>query len=221
MPQKAEKKAKPQKREKLFHPQSRKADQLVRAQHRKSKLEDLTKARKKKQSKQVDILSFFYDHLPPEGVASLTLPELHSIIRDVWLTRHDAELEEEKKSRRKGRPKSAREENLEAVKLTEAEHYRTGFEVIDLTDVANVALFRQWDRKDAAFIKQLRYIRVCSSLPDVFTLSRPGLHPSLKKADTITSEDTEMAVDEDEAPLLLEPPSRFSSTIMTMDEIPA
>lgn len=41
-------KAKGQKKEKLFHPQSRKADQLVRAQHRQSKLVNLAKSRKEK-----------------------------------------------------------------------------------------------------------------------------------------------------------------------------
>lgn len=56
----------------------------------------------------------------------LTLPELHELVSDVWLTRHDAELEEERVARRKGRPKSTKERKLEEVKLREAEEYRTG-----------------------------------------------------------------------------------------------
>ena len=56
----------------------------------------------------------------------LTLPELHELVSDVWLTRHDAELEEERAARRKGRPKSTKERKLEEVKLREAEEYRTG-----------------------------------------------------------------------------------------------
>ena len=56
----------------------------------------------------------------------LTLPELHELVSDVWLTRHDAELEEEREARRKGRPKSTKEQKLEEVKLREAEEYRTG-----------------------------------------------------------------------------------------------
>ena len=56
----------------------------------------------------------------------LTLPELHELVSDVWLTRHDAELEEERAARRKGRPKSTKEQKLEEVKLREAEEYRTG-----------------------------------------------------------------------------------------------
>jgi translation machinery-associated protein 16 len=56
----------------------------------------------------------------------LTLPELHELVSDVWLTRHDAELEEERAARRKGRPKSTKEQKLEEVKLREEEEYRTG-----------------------------------------------------------------------------------------------
>jgi translation machinery-associated protein 16 len=56
----------------------------------------------------------------------LTLSELHELVADIWLTRHDEELEEERAARRKGRPKSTKEQKLEQVQLREAEEYRTG-----------------------------------------------------------------------------------------------
>ena len=56
----------------------------------------------------------------------MTLEELHGIIKGIWLTRHDVELEAEQGARRKGRPKSAKEMKLEEIKLREAEEYRTG-----------------------------------------------------------------------------------------------
>lgn len=56
----------------------------------------------------------------------MSLDELHGVIKDVWLTRHDSEIEEEKAARRKGRPKSAKEFKLEEEKLREIEEYRTG-----------------------------------------------------------------------------------------------
>ena len=56
----------------------------------------------------------------------MTLPELHELVADAWLTRNDAELEEEQAARRKGRPKSTKERKLEELKLREAEEYRTG-----------------------------------------------------------------------------------------------
>ena len=73
----------------------------------------------------VDVLGFFYSTLPPEG--ELSLDELHLIIRDIWLPRHDEDLEQERAKRRKGRPKSTKEGQIEELKIREAEEYRTGF----------------------------------------------------------------------------------------------
>jgi hypothetical protein len=73
----------------------------------------------------VDILGFFCLALPPEG--ELSLEELHLIVGDIWLTRHDGDLEQERARRRKGRPKSAKEIQIEELKIREAEEYRTGF----------------------------------------------------------------------------------------------
>ena len=42
------------------------------------------------------------------------------------MKRFDEDLEEERKSRRKGRPKSTREIKIEELKLQEGELYRTG-----------------------------------------------------------------------------------------------
>lgn len=68
---------------------------------------------------------FFYSTLPPEG--ELSLDELHLIVRDIWLPRHDKDLEQERAKRRKGRPKSTKETQIEELKIREAEEYRTGF----------------------------------------------------------------------------------------------
>ena len=99
----------------------------------------------------------------------LTLPELLELVSDVWLTQHDAELEEERAARRKGRPKSAKEEELEQVKLLEAQEYRTGMGehilclkrdlrsntissgVPDLRHPENVPLCRTRDQREVAF----------------------------------------------------------------------
>ena len=62
--------------------------------------------------------------MPEEGI--LSLQDLHHIISDVWLTRFDEDLEKEKSTRRKGRPKSSKEIKLEELKLRETELYRTG-----------------------------------------------------------------------------------------------
>lgn len=71
------------------------------------------------------MFNFFYHAMPPDREV-LTLEELHEIIQDLWLTRHDVELEAEKVARRKGRPKSVNQIKLEEIKLRESEEYRTG-----------------------------------------------------------------------------------------------
>jgi translation machinery-associated protein 16 len=176
--------------------------------------------------------------MPPEG-GVLTLGELHDIIKDVWLIRHDVELEAEQAARRKGRPKSPKEMKLEEIKLREAEEYRTGMgkmhgnfifykpltklcaEVVDLTHAPTVKLFRGWDQREFAYIQMLRFIRISSSNPLEFTVSKPGKHYSLRKDDNADlSRDQEMDTigDTSVQDFLAEPPARFSSTIMAMDE---
>lgn len=68
---------------------------------------------------------FFFHAIPPEN-DTLTLEELHALIKDIWLARHDLQLEDERKLRRKGRPKSTKEMKLETLKEAESEEYRTG-----------------------------------------------------------------------------------------------
>ena len=180
------------------------------------------------------VYSFFYHALPPEG--ELSLEELHFVVRDIWLALFDQEIEAEKASRRKGRPKSVKEQKLEEQKLRETEVYKTGMgecqflsqicrrsrptaEVVDLTHPTNVELFRKWDQKEAAYVQQLRFIRISSTYPETVVVSRPGHHPLLKQEAAQQKAEAEAHMDTDEVPLLLEPPSRFASTIQTMDGI--
>ncbi|KAF8840828.1 hypothetical protein BDN67DRAFT_598340 [Paxillus ammoniavirescens] len=200
------------KKEKIFHPDSRKAAQLGRIHLRKNKLAEAASKRNKKQAAQADVYGFFYHALPPEGV--LTLDELHSVIREVWLTRNDVELDQERATRRKGRPKSTKEIKLEEIKLREMEEYRTGMEVPDLTHEATVELFRKWDQKEVTFIHLLRFLRISSADPSVAVVSKSGKHHTLRQADPLPAQDQDMIVEDG---ILSAPPSRFASTIMTMD----
>ncbi|KAH7924278.1 hypothetical protein BV22DRAFT_1013636 [Leucogyrophana mollusca] len=204
--------AKP-KKEKVFHPDSRKASQLGRTHLRKGKMADAASKRVKKHAAQADVYGFFYHAIPPEGV--LSLDELHAVIREVWMTRHDEELEHERAVRRKGRPKSTKEMKLEEIKLREAEEYRTGMEVPDLTHGPTVDLFRRWDQKEVAFVHLLRFIRVSSADPTTALVSKPGTHHSLLEGSG-PPQDHLMNIVEDDS-LLSEPPSRFASTITAMD----
>ncbi|KAG2743223.1 hypothetical protein P692DRAFT_20747132 [Suillus brevipes Sb2] len=202
------------KKEKVFHPDSRKAGQLSRVQLRKAKLADAASKRTKKHSAQADVYGFFYHAIPPEG--TLSLEGLHSIISDVWLTRHDDELEQERAARRKGRPKSTKELKLEEIKLRESEQYRTGMDVPDLTHEATVELFRKWDQTEVAYIQLLRFIRISSVDSTSAVVSKQGEHHSLKKLVPPKAIDEAMVTDCNNT-LLIEPPSRFASTMMMMD----
>lgn len=57
-------------------------------------------------------------------------------------------------------------------------------EVIDLTYLPNVKLFRAWDQKEFAYIQTLRFIRISSSNPAVSVISNPGQHHTLHIEDT-------------------------------------
>jgi translation machinery-associated protein 16 len=199
----------------------------------------------------VDKYTFFFYAMPPEG--TMSLKDMHDLIRDVWLARHDQELQTEQAARRKGRPKSMREMKLEEINLQESEEYRTGIgnflplfgwnlprlmkivfdpvvEVIDLTHEANVELFRRWDGSEAAYVQQLRHIRISGMHPDSKQISKHGHHPTLCNVLSLAAdEDTNYGMDIVENPATSntqpiphvpifeqEEPSKFASTIMTM-----
>ncbi|KAJ7252730.1 hypothetical protein B0H12DRAFT_1117573 [Mycena haematopus] len=207
MPPKPPKPAKPAKKEKVYHPDSRKAGQLARKALRKGKLGNLRTKRSQKASSMLELYTFFHAALPPppapadDGDAAaletdaLTLPELHVLAR-AWVARHDGPLAEEQAARRKGRPKSAREVRIEELRLREQEIYRTGMEIPDLTDPATLARFRKWDVKSLGYAHLLRFARISSALPDVLVQSR---------APAAGAEEEEEGEEEgDEAPELLD-----------------
>jgi translation machinery-associated protein 16 len=91
---------------------------------------------------------------------------------------------------------------LEEIKLRDAEEYRTGLgvctfcsdglddiklqkEVIDLTHAPNVDLFKKWDQNEAAYVEQLRFIRISSADPSLSSVSRRGKHPTLVTDDVV------------------------------------
>ncbi|KAJ7672691.1 hypothetical protein B0H17DRAFT_1084272 [Mycena rosella] len=196
MPPKAKapaKGGKPPKKEKVFHPDSRKAGQLARNALRKGKLGNLRTKRTKKASTLLELYAFFHAALPPDGDA-LTLPQLHTIAH-AWVARNDAALAEEQAARRKGRPKSPREVRIEERRLREQETYRTGMEIPDLTDPSTLARFRKWDVSSIGYAHLLRFVRISSALPDVIALSR---------APAAGAEPEEDGDDEEEAPELLD-----------------
>lgn len=103
---------------------------------------------------------------------------------------------------------------------------RYSAEVIDLTHLPTVELFRRWDQKEAAFIQLLRFIRIFKGEPQLAVLSRPGKHFSLvEKTDPGSQDDEEMMLEvvkgsHPQAPssTVGESPPRSSNAIMAMDD---
>lgn len=95
----------------------------------------------------VDVYTFFYHALPDESElpsgSALSLEELHELVKDVWISRHDADIEQEKSNRRKGRPKSTKEVKLEEERARDVETYRTGMG----ENLSRVILFHVTDAK--------------------------------------------------------------------------
>ncbi|QRV88857.1 translation machinery-associated protein 16 [Ceratobasidium sp. AG-Ba] len=171
----ANKETKKFKKEKVFHPQSRKAGQLERAQLRKNKLAGASSKRARNLNAKADRYAFFFHALPPD-VSSMTLPEIHDIVKTVWLARHDELLEAEQVQRRPGKPPSTRELALREMKLQDEELYRSGLTLPDLTDSTTVTLFRAWETRshDPAYLHLLRTIRISSANPDSFVVEHIG-----------------------------------------------
>lgn len=80
---------------------------------------------------------FWFHALPPD-VDAISLEDMHCIVRDVWLRRHDLELQRERTQRRQGRPKSVQEMKIEEQMLREQEEYRAGMGMLVKDDEARL-----------------------------------------------------------------------------------
>lgn len=81
------------------------------------------------------------------------------------------------------------------MKLQDAEEYRTGLDLPDLTDAANMALFRKWDGVDATYLRILHFIRICGEFPDVVHIARIG-RDKPPVGDLLKRSDDTMEIDE-------------------------
>jgi translation machinery-associated protein 16 len=66
---------------------------------------------------------------------------------ELYLARHDEEIEQLENDRCRGhrKPKSPRQDLLEALKEREANEYVSGLELPDLTNGKTLKLLREWD----------------------------------------------------------------------------
>lgn len=82
--------------------------------------------------------------LDPKCV-QLSIEQVHELIRQ-YLSRLDETLTRLQAEQRPDRPKSRRIDQIEVVRKSEQEEYeKAGFEIPDLTCVANLTALRVWD----------------------------------------------------------------------------
>ncbi|KAL8279128.1 hypothetical protein RQP46_008384 [Phenoliferia psychrophenolica] len=172
------------------HPNSRRAKQLQRIELRTKKLDVKSKVRRSTEIGRVDRQVYFV-HALAEDRTSVSLPELHQILRD-YIGRNDDEAAELKKERegrawRKGEGKNKREMELDGQREAEESEYRSGFVLPDLTLATNVFICRQWvapipnakDVKgmkggDPSFLGRIRLIRISSEDENSVVVEREG-----------------------------------------------
>ncbi|KAG2175500.1 hypothetical protein INT43_001147 [Umbelopsis isabellina] len=151
-----------------MHPSSRKAFQLTRVVMRNDRLEQRARSKETVGNPKIDRYLWFKFALD-DTLPCATTEELHSLIQ-MYLCRHDEELENLQALRKGNRPKTGRQDILEALIKKEKDEYEKGFgktanyldimthiaafadttissclELPDLQNPKNVKILRSWD----------------------------------------------------------------------------
>ncbi|OAD05535.1 hypothetical protein MUCCIDRAFT_80621 [Mucor lusitanicus CBS 277.49] len=126
-----------------IHPYSRKAHQISRVYQRKEKL---AVKEKNKANNPLGERWLWFRYAFEEDKSVATKPEMHELI-ELYLERHDDEINELEKDRSRGhkKPKNARQQLLESIKAREASEYISGMELPDMTNGKTLKLLRDWD----------------------------------------------------------------------------
>ncbi|KAI8148026.1 translation machinery-associated protein 16, partial [Fennellomyces sp. T-0311] len=141
-----------------LHPYSRKARQLTRVALRSHKLANKRPATNPKGiqglfqpqccSNSINIVErwLWFRYALDESLLCATKAQVYELI-DMYLKRHDEELEALDQQRKKGghRTKVPRHDLLTALKTSEESEYKSGFELPDLMVEKNVRMLREWD----------------------------------------------------------------------------
>lgn len=141
------------------HPDSRRALQLARIDHRTEKLRAAKSDRKKATLGKVNIHLTLILLLPPDLDYIPDKAYLHSFLQSSYLDRHSEELKELLAQRRPGRPPSLRLVELQNIIEREKLEYENNLEIPDLMNETNVKLMRQWNGNSQA-LGLFRFVRV-------------------------------------------------------------
>lgn len=147
-----------------LHEKSRDSLRLHKAGVRDQRIEKLAASRTKKERPLIDRVKFFQQALRVKGVQDAnTAPELdvvQSMIHS-FVHQHDEEYDAVKKTRRAGRPASAKEDLLK-VKISNLEtEYKQGFLLPDVLTSENANALLLWEGS-WSYLPQLKWVKVNS-----------------------------------------------------------
>lgn len=127
------------------HPNSRRALQLARIDHRTEKLRAAKSDRRKIAQSKVNVHLTLILLLPPDLSCIPDKAYLHSFLQSSFLDRHSEELNELLLQRRPNRPPPLDMVKLQNTIQKEKLEYENGMEIPDLMDEVNVKLLRDWN----------------------------------------------------------------------------
>ncbi|KAI5863887.1 translation machinery-associated protein 16 [Durotheca rogersii] len=143
-----------------LHQYSRDSKRLHRAQLRDEKLEKIAASRKKNDRPFLQRAAFFQEALNQNGSKPLSTDVIQELVK-TFVHQHDEELSEVKKTRRPGRPASAKEDLLQ-VKIDKLQkEHQSGFLVPALDSEENATLLCRWEGS-WSYLTTLRWVRVSS-----------------------------------------------------------
>lgn len=143
-----------------LHENSRDAKRLRQASAREEKLGKLVAATVRANQFYIDRIAWFQDHLDKDQNDLGSYVALQHYI-EMFIDRHQEELEHLKAERRPGRPPSKQEERLQHRRDEEAKEFQSGIWVPDLANQQCIQSLKKWNGQWNA-LNTLTFVRVTS-----------------------------------------------------------
>lgn len=127
-----------------LHEKSRDSLRLHKASVRDQRLDKLAIARSKKEQPIVDRVAYFKEAVEDKGGEPLMLETVQELVQ-LFIQKYDQEYVALKKSRRPGRPPSAREDILKIKIAALQVEYTQGFSLPDVMSASSVEILNGWE----------------------------------------------------------------------------
>ncbi|EMR69777.1 putative translation machinery-associated protein 16 protein [Eutypa lata UCREL1] len=143
-----------------LHQYSRDSKRLHRAQVRDEKLEKIAATRRRNDQPYLERAAFFQEAVKQNEGRPLESDTIQQLIK-TFVQQYDEELEEIKKTRRKGRPASTREDLLKMKIETIQKEWQNGFLVPVLDTEENADRLNRWEG-DWSYLTIMKWARISS-----------------------------------------------------------